>query len=66
MYYNSFVRPCTTTVGLFVRTLKKCQITSTYNINLEYHIWSFCYNLLLDCADNRHTNAHKPTAKNVI
>ena len=61
MYKNSFVCPCTQTI---CPTFIKCFKWHLHNTNIEYQIWSFCYNIFLSYSDDRHT--YRPTDKNGI
>ena len=45
----------------YLSDLHKFQAVFTYNINVEYRIWSFCNNMLWDYADNRYTDTHTHT-----
>ena len=38
--------------------IKKFQVTSTYDTNVECQVWSFSWNLFLSYANNRHTDTH--------
>ena len=47
---------------------EKFQESFTYDTNVGRQIWSFCCNLFLSYADNRHTDTHthRPNVKNMI
>ena len=55
MFSNSFVCRC---IDYLSDLHEQFQVESSYDVNVEYQIWSFCYNFFFNYVDSRKTDTH--------